>query len=157
AARRYRHRPRPPRHAHDRRRVDPRRDRLPQDPASAGPAHAGTESGRRKAIARAAHQAAQSATRGLSRTGAASMSPKMPESVLVVIPTPALDVLLIRRADAEDFWQSVTGSRNSEDEPFALTAAREVFEETGIDCGEGSQLAARLVDWGLENIYEIYP
>jgi len=82
---------------------------------------------------------------------------KIPESVLVVIHTPALDVLLIRRADAEDFWQSVTGSRNSEDEPLALTAAREVKEETGIDCAEGSALAARLVDWGLENIYEIYP
>jgi len=82
---------------------------------------------------------------------------KIPESVLVVIHTPALDVLLIRRADAEDFWQSVTGSKNAEDEPLALTAAREVAEETGIDCGEGSELAARLVDWGLENIYEIYP
>ncbi|MBB3177408.1 dihydroneopterin triphosphate diphosphatase [Variovorax sp. Sphag1AA] len=82
---------------------------------------------------------------------------KIPESVLVVIHTPALDVLLIRRADAEDFWQSVTGSRNSEDEPLALTASREVAEETSIDCSEGSELAAQLVDWGLENIYEIYP
>ena len=82
---------------------------------------------------------------------------KIPESVLVVIHTPALDVLLIRRADAADFWQSVTGSRNSEDEPLAVTAAREVAEETGIDCGEGSALAAWLVDWGLENVYEIYP
>ncbi|MBO9512958.1 MAG: dihydroneopterin triphosphate diphosphatase [Variovorax sp.] len=82
---------------------------------------------------------------------------KIPESVLVVIHTPALDVLLIRRADADDFWQSVTGSKDTEDEPLALTAAREVAEETGIDCGEGSALAAQLVDWGLENVYEIYP
>jgi dATP pyrophosphohydrolase len=82
---------------------------------------------------------------------------KIPQSVLVVIHTPALDVLLIRRADAEDFWQSVTGSRNAEDEPLALTAVREVHEETGIDCGEGSDLAGRLVDWNLQNIYEIYP
>jgi dATP pyrophosphohydrolase len=82
---------------------------------------------------------------------------KIPESVLVVIHTPALDVLLIRRADADDFWQSVTGSKDTDDEPLALTAAREVAEETGIDCGEDSPLAAHLVDWGLTNIYEIYP
>jgi dATP pyrophosphohydrolase len=82
---------------------------------------------------------------------------KIPESVLVVIHTPALDVLLIRRADTRDFWQSVTGSKDVADEPLALTAAREVAEETGIQCGEGSPLAARLVDWQLQNVYEIYP
>lgn len=83
---------------------------------------------------------------------------KIPESVLVVIHTPALDVLLIRRADAEtDFWQSVTGSKDVAGEPLALTAAREVAEETGILCGEGSALASQLVDWQLRNIYEIYP
>ncbi|RZL67303.1 MAG: dihydroneopterin triphosphate diphosphatase [Variovorax sp.] len=85
---------------------------------------------------------------------------KIPESVLVVIHTPALDVLLIRRADAADgneFWQSVTGSKDSADEPLALTAAREVAEETGLACGEGSALAPQLVDWQLRNIYEIYP
>ena len=43
---------------------------------------------------------------------------KIPQSVLVVIYTPALDVLLIRRADVQDtvFWQSVTGSKDSESE-----------------------------------------
>ena len=85
---------------------------------------------------------------------------KIPESVLVVIHTPALDVLLIRRADAADgieFWQSVTGSKDSADEPLTLTAAREVAEETGIDCTEGSALAPQLVDWQVRNIYEIYP
>jgi dATP pyrophosphohydrolase len=82
---------------------------------------------------------------------------KIPESVLVVIHTPALEVLLIRRADAEDFWQSVTGSKDDVDEPLALTAAREVAEETGIDCREGSALACHLHDWQLQNVYEIYP
>lgn len=83
---------------------------------------------------------------------------KIPESVLVVIYTPAFDVLLIRRADTEEeFWQSVTGSKDSLDEPLCLTATREVAEETGIDCVPGSAFGASLTDWKLQNIYEIYP
>lgn len=82
---------------------------------------------------------------------------KIPQSVLVVVHTPAADVLLIRRADAEDFWQSVTGSKESPDEDYAATAAREVLEETGIDCRPGSHLAAGLIDWQLENVFDIYP
>ena len=78
---------------------------------------------------------------------------KIPESVLVVIYTPRREVLLIRRADASAFWQSVTGSKDSAGEDLAETAAREVFEETGIRCGDG--LEPR--DWGLRNIYDIYP
>ena len=62
----------------------------------------------------------------------AARPPKIPESVLVVIYTPALDVLLIERADAPGFWQSVTGSKDAVDEPLASTAMREVAEETGI-------------------------
>jgi dATP pyrophosphohydrolase len=80
---------------------------------------------------------------------------KIPESVLVVIHTAALDVLLIRRADSEaDFWQSVTGSKDAPDEPFALTAAREVGEETGIDA---HATGCVLTDWCIENHYDIYP
>jgi dATP pyrophosphohydrolase len=82
---------------------------------------------------------------------------KIPQSVLVVIHTPALDVLLINRADAPVFWQSVTGSKDAEDETFEQTAIREVFEETGIDCGVGTELHAGLRDWHLENVYDIYP
>ncbi len=82
---------------------------------------------------------------------------KIPESVLVVIYTPALEVLLIRRADAPDFWQSVTGSKDALDESFEQTAVREVLEETGIDCRPGTPLAAGLRDWQLENVYHIYP
>jgi dATP pyrophosphohydrolase len=59
-------------------------------------------------------------------------------------------VLLIERADRPGYWQSVTGSLDREDEPLADTARREVAEETGITGGE-------LRDWGLENVYEIYP
>ena len=77
---------------------------------------------------------------------------KIPQSVLVVIHTPQLDVLLINRADSPGFWQSVTGSKDREDESYEEAAAREVLEETGIDCAVGT-----LRDWGLENVYDIYP
>jgi dATP pyrophosphohydrolase len=82
--------------------------------------------------------------------------PKIPESVLVVIHTPAREVLLINRADAHGFWQSVTGSKDTPDEDLTTTAVREVWEETGIDCSPGTPLHAGLRDWGLTNIYEIY-
>ncbi len=82
---------------------------------------------------------------------------KIPESVLVVIHTAELDVLLINRADAGEFWQSVTGSKNELAEELEQTAVREVLEETGIDCEAGTALHAGLRDWGLQNIYEIYP
>ncbi|CAA9414974.1 MAG: Dihydroneopterin triphosphate pyrophosphohydrolase type 2 [uncultured Ramlibacter sp.] len=77
---------------------------------------------------------------------------KIPQSVLVVIHTPALEVLLINRADVPGYWQSVTGAKDREDEPLEETAVREVFEETGIDARAGV-----LRDWQLENVYEIYP
>jgi dATP pyrophosphohydrolase len=77
---------------------------------------------------------------------------KIPQSVLVVIHTPVLDVLLINRTDSPGHWQSVTGSKDHEDESFEQTAVREVREETGIDCANGT-----LIDWALENVYDIYP
>lgn len=86
---------------------------------------------------------------------------KIPQSVLVVIYTRDRDVLLIRRAEADPdapaFWQSVTGSKDTVDETWHATAAREVQEETGLDCRPGAALAGQLQDWGLENIYTIYP
>lgn len=77
---------------------------------------------------------------------------KIPESVLVVIYTPQFDVLLIERADQPGFWQSVTGSKDAVDEPLVQTALREVREETGIAAEPGL-----LRDWGLSNVYDIYP
>ena len=82
---------------------------------------------------------------------------KIPESVLVVIYTPERNVLLINRADAPNYWQSVTGSKDHVNEDLATTAAREVYEETGIACGPNTPLHAALQDWHLENVYEIYP
>jgi dATP pyrophosphohydrolase len=90
-----------------------------------------------------------------------SKSFKIPQSVLVVIYTRALDVLLIRRADSADmgseYWQSVTGSRDAPNEPWERTAQREVMEETGIDCTPGKLHHVILTDWQLENVYAIYP
>ena len=82
--------------------------------------------------------------------------PKQPVSVLVVIYTSALDVLLLERAAHPGFWQSVTGSKEGQ-ETLSATAAREVAEETGIVCAHEAANGARLVDWGLENVYDIYP
>ncbi|MCX8517500.1 MAG: dihydroneopterin triphosphate diphosphatase [Rhodoferax sp.] len=83
---------------------------------------------------------------------------KIPQSVLVVMYTPQLDVLLIRRADTEqEFWQSVTGSKDAEADSWEDTASREVLEETGIDCRPGTPLHGSLQDWQLENVYSIYP
>jgi len=55
---------------------------------------------------------------------------KRPESVMVVVHTDD-EVLLIKRADHECFWQSVTGSLEWKEEK-EVTAARELKEETGI-------------------------
>ena len=83
--------------------------------------------------------------------------PKIPQSVLVVIHTPDRQVLLIERADKPGFWQSVTGSKDRLDEPLADTCVREVEEETGIAIGSAAVPRAALRDWGLRNVYEIYP
>jgi dATP pyrophosphohydrolase len=79
------------------------------------------------------------------------MPHKIPVSVLVLIHTPALEVLLLERADHRGFWQSVTGSQDP-GETLRETAAREVLEETGI-----LVLPDELEDWGVSNRFEIYP
>ena len=83
--------------------------------------------------------------------------PKIPESVLVVIHTPDLQVLLIERADKPGFWQSVTGSKDLPDEPMRDVARREVAEETGIVVGTAAVPEEALCDWCVRNVYEIYP
>lgn len=75
---------------------------------------------------------------------------KRPISVLVVIHTPALDVLLLERASHPGYWQSVTGSQE-DGEALPDTAHREVLEETGLDSRQ-----FRLEDWQLTNSYEIF-
>jgi dATP pyrophosphohydrolase len=75
---------------------------------------------------------------------------KQPISALVVIHTPALDVLLLERHAHPGYWQSVTGSREGEEE-LSQTARREVFEETGIDAAGHS-----LVDRQITNVFQIF-
>jgi dihydroneopterin triphosphate diphosphatase len=82
---------------------------------------------------------------------------KIPESVLVVIHSAELDVLLLERADAPGFWQSVTGSKDTLAESLVETCVREVGEETGIAIGSAAIPLAALVDWQLANVYDIYP
>jgi len=75
---------------------------------------------------------------------------KQPVSVLVVIHTPRLDILLLERAHHPGYWQSVTGSQET-NESLLETAQREVMEETGLDCRQFV-----LKDWQQASTFEIF-
>ena len=79
------------------------------------------------------------------------MSTKLPVSVLVIVHTPALDVLLLERAARPGYWQSVTGSLDRADEPLEEAALRELREETGIDAP-----ASSIERWQVAYTFEIY-
>ncbi len=76
---------------------------------------------------------------------------KLPVSVLVIVYTVDGEVLLMERADAPGFWQSVTGSQEPGETRFD-TAVREVREETGLDAEKYA-----FTNWNIETRYEIYP
>ncbi|MDH3669583.1 MAG: dihydroneopterin triphosphate diphosphatase [Gammaproteobacteria bacterium] len=76
---------------------------------------------------------------------------KRPESVLVVVYTRAGKVLLLRRSDKTDFWQSVTGSMRWDESDPEITAGRELREETSIEVTDD------LRDWGKTFRFQILP
>jgi dATP pyrophosphohydrolase len=78
------------------------------------------------------------------------MAHKIPISVLVVVHTPHLQVLLLERANAPGFWQSVTGSQEP-GETLLQTAVRELKEETGLEVAPET-----LADWDKHNVFEIF-
>ncbi|BBO59225.1 dihydroneopterin triphosphate diphosphatase [Mycoavidus sp. B2-EB] len=82
---------------------------------------------------------------------------KLAESALVVIHTTELEVLMLERADHPGFWQSVTGSKDDQQEALDETARREVLEETGLAVGGAQVPRAALTDWHWQVAYEIYP
>jgi dATP pyrophosphohydrolase len=73
---------------------------------------------------------------------------KRPESVLVVLHTDQGEVLMLRRREPADFWQSVTGSLEWE-ETAQAAARRELHEETGLDLP--------VEDRGIVNRFPILP
>ena len=75
---------------------------------------------------------------------------KRPESVIIVIHNEDGHILLLKRSDIENFWQSVTGSLRWH-EQAGEAAVRELREETGIRDG------GKLLDIGRSNTFEILP
>lgn len=76
---------------------------------------------------------------------------KRPESVLVVIYTAMDEVLVLRRRQPANFWQSVTGSLHWEETDPLAAARRELCEETGL--GDGVEVVA----CGTINRFPILP
>ena len=85
----------------------------------------------------------------MPQAAASGRSFRRPQSVLVIVHTPA-EALLLRRHHPFDFWQSVTGTLDA-GESHAETAARELDEETGLS------EAGRLHFTGVTRTFEIDP
>lgn len=77
---------------------------------------------------------------------------KRPESVLVVVHARTGEVLLLKRADHPNFWQSVTGAMQWSETDPRDTAVRELAEEIGLAVEPGA-----LRDLGLVHRYAILP
>ncbi len=74
---------------------------------------------------------------------------KRPESILVVVYTIEPRVLLLRRRQPVNFWQSVTGSLEWDETP-KQAAHREIKEETGLS-------SQGLMDCHQSHTFQIFP
>jgi dihydroneopterin triphosphate diphosphatase len=81
-----------------------------------------------------------------------STSFKRPESVLVVVHARSGEVLLLKRVDHANFWQSVTGAMQWRETDPRDTAVRELAEEIGLAVEPNA-----LRDLGLVQRYAILP
>ena len=79
------------------------------------------------------------------------MKKKIPKSVLVIVHDQDLNVLLIERADHKNYWQSVTGSVDYEEENLFDAAKRELEEETGIKTEDKNWL-----NWNVSRRFRIF-
>ena len=73
---------------------------------------------------------------------------KIPISVLVLIYTKNKDILILKKNNGKDMWQSVTGSVN-DGESVDDAAKREVYEETGLNTDN-------IINCNKKYIFEIY-
>jgi dATP pyrophosphohydrolase len=76
---------------------------------------------------------------------------KRPESALIVIYAGSM-VLLMKRRDIVNFWQSVTGSLNHDESCPRKCALRELQEETGLTEADGVLSSELDAEW-----FDIYP
>ncbi|OUT96799.1 MAG: dihydroneopterin triphosphate diphosphatase [Betaproteobacteria bacterium TMED41] len=80
------------------------------------------------------------------------MKKKIPKSVLVVVHDKDLNILLLERADRDNFWQSITGSVDYLEEDLFEAAQRELREETGIIAGSHDW-----INWNFSREFKIFP
>mgnify|MGYP001181558042 FL=1 len=73
---------------------------------------------------------------------------KIPKSILLLVYTKNKEVLLLKKKDHDDMWQSITGSLHENESPYEA-AVRELNEETGIK-------SDKIVDCEKNYVFEIY-